>query len=99
MRELPPITIIVTTAKDANGRPLGKGRFTWAPEAQPWRGEAAVDTAGQPTPTPLIAAARWLLSRGAHPTTPIILRHADSPYEAIRGSVGAAASMSVQQLE
>src|SRR5258708_2911141 len=94
---LPPIVIIITSA--------GKGRFTWRPEAQPWRGEAnggggvrasPASPGHQPTPTPLIAAAPWLLGRGAHPSTPIILRHADGPYEALRGSVGAAAGMSVQ---
>ena len=86
---LPPIVIIITSA--------GKDRFIWRPEGQPWRREAEGDGAGhQSTPTPLIAAARWLLGRGAHPSTPIILRHADGPYEALRGSVGAAAGMSVQ---
>jgi hypothetical protein len=86
---LPPITIIID--------PTGKSRFTWKPECQPWRGEAEGDGAGHtPTPTPLIAAARWLLGRGAHPSTPIILRHADSRHEALRGSVGAAASTSVK---
>src|SRR5258706_3290080 len=63
---LPPIVIIITSA--------GKDRFTWEPEGQPWRGEAKADggvgasraSAGhQPTPTPLIAAARWLQRSGA----------------------------------
>jgi hypothetical protein len=95
--KLAPISVVCT--------PAGKGQFTWLPECQPWRGEAmgmqstspeALKQGEAKTSTPLRDAARFLLEHGAHPSTPIILKHAHANHAALKGTVGAAAAFDIK---
>lgn len=68
-------------------RPTGHGRFTASTD-----GEVLCVSR-----TPLLSAARVLLQRGADPGSVIAMRHVGSQVTAMRGTVGAAARLTIEK--
>ena len=82
-----PLVIVARPALDAAGKPV------------PARFDAALGTTVivAATRQPLLDGARALLERGADPDTTIILKHIGSEVESLRGRIGAAAKLTVDE--
>jgi hypothetical protein len=83
------ITLVVSPSLNAEGRkaystrgPLFDGKVD---------GRCIVER----STTPLCDAARVLFAEGVDPGTRIVMRHANSPHDALRSTVGAAAKLTV----
>ena len=86
--ELVATAIIISPAFDNRGRRL-HGRFVTTLDGR----QLCISR------QPLLDAARILIGQGANPTDIIAMRHAGSPHDALRSTVGGAAALTVEEGE
>jgi hypothetical protein len=88
----PTISIIVTPARDSDGRKAHSSR------GQLFNGYVADRLAISRSTQPMLDGARMLLAQGADPSTPVAMRH-QGDQDTLKSTIGAAARLTVAEGE
>jgi hypothetical protein len=84
-------TIVLTVSPSLNA----EGRKAYSTRGQLFDGKVDGRCIVERSTTPLCDAARVLFAEGVDPGTRIVMHHANSPHDALRSTIGAAAKLTV----
>jgi hypothetical protein len=84
-----PVVLVVSPSLNIDGRKA------YSTRGQLFDGKVDGRVVVKRSTTPFCDAARVLLAEGVRPEAKLVMRHANSPYDALRSTVGAAAGLTV----